>query len=168
MLMVTMCCVFATAEAEAGSEVKMPDGVQPLTEFATNQVYSNNTIDYSTVNYYFSPDGRLTGYSKNRKGFATGTWSVSGNRFCMTADWYARSHHSVYRTCNLWYFDGTSFWTKITESTDRKYVGNVYKGNPALSAIGDQVSEVVQKLKARLGHARASSEPHRLTKLSRM
>jgi hypothetical protein len=143
-LLISILCL-ANQAAEC-AEGKLPDNVRPLTSNETVNIYANKTIDYMKFKYYFGPDGYLVGYTKNLESFAFGDWHVEGNEICMRSIWRSKNSAktAMYRTCNAWYSDGAEYWTTITRG---ELSGNVYKGDGKLAAEGDQVSEIVQKLR---------------------
>ena len=75
--------VFSIDRAEAGNNTKLPPDVHPLPMNDIIDMYSNKTINYPTFKYYFSPDRRLVGFSKDLRSFGTGTWHVEGNKICL-------------------------------------------------------------------------------------
>ncbi len=139
---------------QANPRIAIPDGAKPLTAEDTKNIYNNKTIDFKIVKYYFDGDNKLIGYSRAPKSFATGTWSVNGNEFCMTAVWRGRrrARPVKFNSCSQWFTDGAAYWTKIVSSSSPELVGQVYKGDESMAASGDSVSDVASRIKSRFGY----------------
>ncbi len=139
---------------QAMQKLIIPEGARPLTVEETINIYQGKTIDFKVAKYYFDKNNELAGYSYTPRSFASGTWSVNLNKFCMRAVWRGRRRAKPvkFSSCSRWFFDGSVYWTKIVKSSSRKLAGTVYKGDESMVSAGDLVSGPANKVRAELGY----------------
>jgi hypothetical protein len=146
--------IVGSAAGQANANIALPENAKPLSPEETRDIYKDKTIDFKIVKYYFGSDSRIAGYSRSPRSFATGTWSVSDNEFCMSVVWRGsrRAYAVKYHSCSQWFSDGSTYWTKIVRNSSRQLVGRVYKGDEKMMASGDSVSAMANKIKSRFGY----------------
>lgn len=106
----TLAAISVSAPAFAGH---LPAGSKPVPSSRVRSIYSGKTAHWKISTVYFAPNGRVKGYTNDRKTTLNGTWSVSGNRACMHVRWHdlKRGKHGKSTDCWDWYLHGRKKWT---------------------------------------------------------
>ncbi|MGE0238719.1 MAG: DUF995 domain-containing protein [Parvibaculaceae bacterium] len=152
-LIIAACAVvLATVAAEAKNAGKLPKNAVPMTTEEIKQILSGNSIDYKVAKYYFAPDGSLLGIDGKKTWFADGTWTVTGNTWCLDSKWHGPDKASdTYAQCEEKYKAGKKIYSKNVKGED-KYLGDISTDQEKKIKKGDIVSASVTALKKKLGY----------------
>jgi hypothetical protein len=153
LIIVAFAVILNFSAAEAKNAGKLPAGATPMPTDEIKQALSGNSIDFKVAKYYFAPDGSLLGIDQKQKGFADGTWTVTGNTWCLDSAWHSADKTKVFNfaLCNEKYKLGKKIFTKNTKGEDQ-YLGDVSTDQEKKMRKGDIVSAAVTKLKQKLGY----------------
>jgi hypothetical protein len=146
--------VGSAASLQANPVVALPQNAKPLDSEETRNIYKDKTMDFYIAKYYFNSDNKVVGYSQNPSSYATGSWSVSDNEFCMSVVWRGllQANAVNFNSCSRWFFDGAAYWIKIVKSSSPELIGKVYKRDESIVSPGDTVTESVSRIKQQIGH----------------
>ncbi len=142
--------------AFAKNEGKWPKDAVALSAADVTAFFAGHTVDFRETLYYFSPDGSLVGYHKDKKGdgFADGNWDVNGNEFCLHSSWHGKDKSAapfLYTWCNKLMKAKKVVWAQNTKSEDQ-YLNDIYTGLDKKLKKGDLVSKKIATLKTRYGY----------------
>lgn len=128
---------------------KLPKSAVKLTAEEVKVLYSGKSAIWDKYRAYFAPDGTVSAYTDDKNYWSEGTWSVKGNKVCMTTMWHdLKSRKQIKETeCWTWHRDGKRYLTLWSGHKDKK--NGYWDGEVKNLRKGDKVSKTFSALKAK-------------------
>ena len=136
----------------------LPTGAKPLAQADVTALFAGKTYSFkethddgksfTAVSWFLGADGSMLGYAQIGPSFATGTWTASDGKLCVSNTWAGSWGQAQSSDCQLWAAD--------EKSPKKLYRAEISKGGdyaafkPVL-ANGDAIAGKIDALKKKLG-----------------
>ena len=103
---------------------------------------------HTNIRWYLSADGKMTGYADDGPSFASGSWTVTDGKLCVSAHWAGSWGEGDSTDCQAWSRDEQN--PKKTYRAELDKGGDFAPLTPQL-ADGDTISAKIAALKKKTG-----------------
>lgn len=129
----------------------LPSNSSAIPAAALSAMFSGKTYAYqeahgskkSMVSWYLATDGSMTGFAESGPSFASGTWTLTDGKLCVSDKWVGSWGESNSNDCQLWAVNGKKLYRAIVGKGDyAAFSPKLQNGD----TIAGKISELRKKL----------------------
>lgn len=122
------------------SAATLPNGANELPS-NVKAMYQGKSAEWKSVRIFFAPDGSAKMVRKDRKAFGEGSWTVAGNKMCLSINTIrvTDKKKDTVKDCYSWFKSGDKYFMRWSGDDTKP---DAYRDDePSRLVMGDEVSK---------------------------